>query len=137
MGVVTYKYNQYWLNKIITNFAHFWTKIVQFHYLTKNVLKFKKIWDFSKKKLFVVSILNLIYLCDFACDVNSEYIKTRRMCIILRWRNVFFNSLSVSWFCMIWVQFEYFGQFLKFRGPFVEFWSCGKQTNSKKNIEIL
>ena len=85
-GVVTYKYNQYWLNKIITNFAHFWTKTVQFHYLTKNFLKFKKIWDFSQKKLFVVSILNLIYhrLCDFACDVNSEYIKTIRMCIILR-----------------------------------------------------
>ena len=82
----------------------------------------------------MVSILNLIYLCDFACDVNSEYIKTRQMCVILRWWNFFFDSLSVSWFFMIWVQFEYFGQFLKFRGPFVEFWSGGKQTNSKKNI---
>ena len=42
---------------------------------TKKWPNFLKISDFGWKKLFVGSNFNLIYVCEFVCEFNSEYVK--------------------------------------------------------------
>ena len=79
--------------------------------------------------------LNLIYLCDFICEFNSEYIKRRRMCISLRWY-FFFDSLFVSgFFFMILAKFVFFCQMISSEGHFWNFEMVGNRQTQKKILK--
>ena len=94
---------------------------------------FKKIADFCRKWLFVGPKLNLIYLCDFICEFNSEYIKRRRLCITYDNNFFFVDSLSVSAFFMILAKFVFFCKIFLYEDHFWNF-EMMRHRQSQKTI---
>ena len=79
--------------------------------------------------------LNLIYLCDFICEFNSEYIKRRRICITSRWSYYFLIVCLFLDFFMILAKFVFFCQIFSSEGHFWNFEMVGNRQTHKKILK--